>query len=229
MHPDYFDCVDVRERFRAARKARWRTAAAAAAEMGVSWHALAKTETSPESPLVRSVMVHAARLGLSPADVAVIIDDDETAASRPPRTRAPREPATVCKRVAWCATMTGFVSGETQALHPYPTTHLLRSIRLIAAELAVTPSFLLDLDYAAEPRWFKAWAESGEVAPENPRARTVGPARWFKCADCGSQLTMPHSPRACARMAAVNAKVSAMDADAVTRRRSADGWAPGVW
>ncbi|MDQ5980052.1 MAG: hypothetical protein QG602_3027 [Verrucomicrobiota bacterium] len=225
MHPDYFDCVDVRVRLRTFRKARWQRGTAAAAEMGISKQALDNVEMASASVMVRSVIDHAARLGLTPAQIAVIVDDDESASSRPPRVRAPREPKTPADRVVWCLQMIGLPTAGTQILKRC-RTHDLRTVRSIAAELAVTPSFLLDLDYAAEPRWFKAWADAPQALPEKPQALTVGPKAWFRCADCGSNLTMPHPPKVCARMAAAHAAIAARPADATGRRAVRDGSYP---
>ena len=225
MHPDYFDCADVRERLRAARKARWRTLVAAASDMGITFQALAQIETRPCSIGVQSLMDHANRLGITPAQIAVIVDDDESASSRPLRARAPREPKTPADRVVWCLQMIGMRTAGVQILKR-SRKHGLRTVRSIAAELAVTPSFLLDLDYAAEPRWFKAWADAPEGLPEKPQALTVGPKAWFRCADCGSNLTMPHPPKVCARMAAAHAAIAARPADATGRRAVRDGSYP---
>jgi len=226
MHPDYFDCVDVRERLRAARKARWRWATHAAREMGIAYAVLVDIETSQQGPLVRSIMEHAVRIGLTQAQIAVIIDDDETAASRPPRTRAPHEPRSMHMRVSWCAKMVGLACKQTQILSGSTVSHGLRTIRSIAAELAVTPSFLIDLDHAAEPRWFKAWADAPRALPEKPQALAVGPNAWFRCADCGTILTMPHPPKVCARMAAAHAAIAARPVDATGRRTVRDGVFP---
>lgn len=226
MHPDYFDCVDVRERLRAARKARWRTLVAAASDMGIGVQMLGQIETRGRSIRVQSLMDHAARLGLTPAQIAVIVDDDEAAAGRPIRTRAPLEPSEASRRRTWCAKMIGFPHDSITKMNTVTATHELRTVRLIAAELAVTPSFLLDLDHAAEPRWFKAWADAPRALPEKPQALTASPKAWFRCADCGTNLTMPHPPKVCARMAAAHAAIAARPADATGRRTVRDGVFP---